>query len=91
MGKLANPAATIADYEFSTLNCDPSTPETVSAIGISAPQDSARHNSQTFGLNFLMADGSVKWLIPAQVSNGPGAARSRSLPSRKMVKTFAVK
>ena len=87
---LTNPAATVELYEFSTLNCDPSTPETVSATGLSAPQDSTRHTSD-FGLNFLMADGGTKWLLPAQVSNGQGAVSPKMLPSGKMVRTFAVK
>lgn len=86
-----NPSATIMLYEFSTLNCNPSTPETVSATGTSAPQDSTRHDPTTFRLNFLAADGSVKWLFPAQVSNGPGAVSPSTLPLRKIIRTFAVK
>ena len=88
--KLAEPATTVEGYEFSTLNCNPSTPETVSATGTSAPQNSTRHNSD-FGLNFLLADGHVQWLLPAQVSNGPGAVRPKTLPSGKMIRTFAVR
>ena len=88
---LTNPAATIELYEFSTLSCDPSQPEAVSATGLQAPQDSARHDPNTFGLKFLMADGQVKRLLPAQVSNGPGAVSPKFLPSGKIVRTFAVK
>ncbi len=84
-------SATVALYEFTTLNCDPSQPEAVSATGLSAPQNSTRHDPKTFGLNFLMADGSVKWLFPAQVSDGPGAVSPKSLPSGKIIRTFAVK
>ncbi len=91
INRMADPAATVALYEFSTLNCDPSTPETVSATGLSAPQDSARHDPKTFGLNFLMIDGHTQWLLPAQVSHGPGAVSPKTLPSGKMVRTFAVK
>ena len=90
-GKLAKPAATVAAYEFTTLNCDPSTPETVSATGTSAPQDSARHDPSAFGLNFLMIDGHVKWLLPAQVSGGVDAVSPKALPQGKVVETFAVK
>ena len=89
--KLASPSATVALYEFSTLNCDPSTPEAVSATGTSAPQDSTRHDPTTFALNFVLADGHVKMLLPAQVSNGPSAVSPKILPSGKIVRTFAVK
>ncbi len=88
---LPNPAATVVLYEFSTLNCDPSTPEAISATGLSAPQDSTRHNPRTFGLNFLMTDGHVKMLLPAQVSGGPGAISPQTLPNGQIVRTFAVK
>jgi prepilin-type processing-associated H-X9-DG protein len=88
---LTNPAATVALYEFTTLNCDPSTPEAVSATGINAPQDSTRHDPKTFGLNFLMTDGHVKMLLPAQVSGGSGAVSPQALPERQIVRTFAVK
>ena len=92
---LTQPAATVELYEFSTLNCDPSTPETVSATGLQAPQDSTRHDSQNtnpqFGLNFLMTDGHVKWLTPEKVSNGPSALSPKALPQGTFVQTFAVK
>jgi len=91
VGKLANPAATIATYEFTTLGCAPSTPEAVSATGLSAPQDSTRHDAKTFGLIFLLTDGHVQWLLPAQVSNGLDAVSPKTLPSGKRVQTFAVK
>lgn len=93
--KLANPAATVELYEFSTLNCDPSTPEAVSATGLSAPQNSTRHDSQNyglkFGLNFLMTDGHARWLTPDKVSGGPNAVSPKTLPSGPLVQTFAVK
>lgn len=90
----ADPAATVALYETTTLNCDPSTSETVSATGLSAPQNSDRHDADTFALWFLAADGHVKWLTPLSVSSGPGA-----LPTRKITQshngpailTFAIK
>jgi len=89
--KLANPIATVELYEFSTLNCDPSTPETVSATGLNAPQDSPRHDSENYSLNFLMTDGHVKWLTPEKVSNGPNAVSPKILPSGTYLQTFAVK
>jgi len=89
------PAATIALYEFTTLNCDPATAETVSATSLSAPQDSRRHDGggpeTAFGLNFLAADGHVKFLTPEQVSGGPNAVHAKGLPSGKVVETFAIK
>ena len=94
-GNMVQPAATVALYEFSTLNCDPSTPEAVSATGLNAPQDSTRHDGEgygpMFGLNFLMTDGHVKWLTPEKVSNGPGAVSPKTLPSGTYLQTFAVK
>ena len=91
LAKFANPAATIALYEFITLGCDPSHPETSSTTGLNAPQDSTRHDSQTFALNFLMADGSAKYLIPGQVSGGLGAISPKKLPQGVVIKTFAGK
>ena len=89
------PAATVALYEATTLNCDPTTAETVSATGLSAPQDSRRHDGggpeTAFGLNFLAADGHVKFLTPEKVSGGPKAVRAKGLPSGKVWETFAVK
>ena len=92
LAALASPAATVELYEFTTPNCDPSTPEAKSATGLSAPQNSTRHDSQTFALNFLAADGHVKRLTPTQVSSGLGA-----LPTRKITRngpallTFSMK
>ena len=89
---LAAPIDTVELYEFTTPNCDPSTPEAVSATGLSASQNSTRHDPQTFALNFLAADGHVKRLTPTQVSSGLGA-----LPTRKITRngpallTFSVK
>ena len=84
-----DPPGTVALYEFTTLNCAPSKLETVSATGLNAPQNSPRHNSQTFALNFLLADGHVKHLSPGQVSGGANAVP----PTRKggYLATFAVK
>lgn len=83
------PAGTVELYEFTTLNCDPSKPETVSATGLTAPQDSARHDPKTFALNFLFVDGHVKLLPPGQVSNGPQAVPPTH--KGKYLATFAVK
>lgn len=92
---LTKPAATVALYEFTTLNCDPSTSEAVSATGLSAPQDSKRHDVGTpqtaYGLNFLAVDGHVKMLTPGQVSGGPSAIRAKTLPQGAYVGTFAIK
>lgn len=88
------PAATVELYETTTLNCDPSTPETISATGLSAPQNSDRHDADTFWLNFLAADGHVRWLTPGQVSSGPGALLTRKIvqsPQGPDVMTFSVK
>jgi len=77
------PAATVELYEFTILNCNPSDGysagpnsslaigpmEMVSATGLAAPQDSKRHDSDTYSLNFLAMDGHVKYLKPAYVSN----------------------
>ena len=88
--KLANPSATIVFYELTTLDCDPSVLETVSATGLDAPQNSIRHSrpQSPFGLNFLLADSHVKYLTPEQVSNGAGAVP----PTNKGIylATFAV-
>ncbi len=92
--KLSNPAATVALYEATTLNCDPSTAETVSGVGLAAPQNSTRHDAQTYTLNFLAADGHVRFLLPAQVSSGPNpqAARTIKVPSTgPVIQTFAIK
>ena len=88
-------AATVALYETTTLNCDPSTLETVSTTGLSAPQDSKRHDGGTpetaYGLYFLAVDGHVKFLKPGQVSGGPNAVHAKMLPQRVYAETFAVK
>ncbi len=89
-GNLALPAATVALYEFSTPNCDPSTPEAISATGLQAPPHSARHLPD-YGLNFLLTDGHVKMLTPEKVSGGPGAVSPKALPSGAFVQTFAAK
>jgi len=89
---LTSPVHTAALYEFTTLNCDPSTPETVSATGLAAPQDSTRYDPQTLALNFLAADGHVKFLKPAQVSSGPGALPTRRITrNRPALLTFAIR
>ncbi len=92
---LPAPNRTVALYEFTTLDCDPAAAETVSAIGLSAPQDSRRHYGSTpqtaYGLNFLAVDGQVKFLTPGQVSGGPQAVRPKTLPQGAVVETFAIK
>ncbi len=92
---IAKPARTVALYEFSTLNCDPAILETNSATGLSAPQNSTRHDrgtpQTTFGLNFLAMDGHVKYLVPNQVSGGRNAVRAKTLPQGAYLETFAIK
>ena len=92
--KLSSPAATVALYETTTLNCDPATAETVSSVGLAAPQNSTRHDAQTYALNFLAADGHVQRLLPAQVSSGPNAQAARTITvphTGPVIETFAVK
>lgn len=93
VNSLADRYRTVALYEFTTLNCDPSTSETNSATGLIAPQDSTRHNGGMvpFGLNFLAADGPVRYLSPHQVSGGPHAVSAKTLPQGAYVETFAIK
>ncbi len=93
LNDLTNLFGTVALYEATTLNCDPATAETVSATGLSAPQDSKRHDSSSFpyGLNFLAADGHVKFLTPEKVSGGPQAVSAKTLPQGAYVETFAIK
>ncbi len=91
---LGTPADTVEFYETTTPNCDPSTPETVSLAGLLAPQNSTRHDADTFGLNYAAVDGHVKYLMPEQVSSGLGALPARTISaghSRPVVLTFAVK
>lgn len=90
---LPAPAVAVELYEFTTLGCNPSTAETVSTTGLSAPQDSKRHDQPNFSyaLNFAFADGHVKYLTPGQISGGPGAVRPKVLPPGKIVGTFAVR
>ena len=85
---LNNPAATVALYELTTLDCDPSALETNSATGLSAPQDSTRHDNHTYTLNFGTADGHVRLLRPWQVSAGGNA---EGLPQGAIIETFAAK
>ncbi len=94
LSKLNNPAATVALYETTTLNCNPATAETVSGVGLAAPQDSYRHDAQTHKLNFLAADGRVQWLLPAQVSSGPNAQAASTIKAPRtgpVIQTFAIK
>lgn len=93
LNDLSTPAATVEFYEFTTLNCDPTTAEAVSGTGLTAPQDSKRHDQPNFqyGLNFLAVDGHAKFLTPEKVSGGPGAVRAKALPQGAYVETFAVK
>lgn len=92
--KLSNPAATVALYEMTTLNCDPATPETVSGVGLAAPQNSTRHDTQTYALNFLAADDHVKFLLPTQLSSGPNAQAASTIKvprTEPVIQTFAIK
>ena len=91
LANLPDPHSTVALYGFTTLNCDPTKAETVSATGLNAPQNSTRHSrSQSpFGLNFLLADGHVKYLSPGQVSNGASAVPPTHIEGYSA--TFAVK
>ncbi len=94
LAQLSNPAATVALYETTTLHCDPATAETVSGVGAAAPQNSTRHDLQTYALNFLAADGHVQRLLPAQVSSGPNAQAARTITVPRtgpVIETFAVK
>ena len=90
---LVRPAATVELYESTTLGCDPSTSETNSVTGRSAPQDSKRHDQSHFpyALNFLAVDGHVKYLTPGQVSGGLNAVHAKALPQGAVVETFALK
>ena len=90
-GQFAVPAYTVALYEETTLNCDPSTPETVSATGLTAPQSSTRHDPLTFGLNYLTVDGHVKMLKPAQISSGLYAVPPKQCDAKGYALTFAAK
>jgi prepilin-type processing-associated H-X9-DG protein len=87
---LFSPNHTVALYEFTTLKCDPSTPEAVSATGLSAPQESTRHSAD-FSLNFLFADGHCKYLTPDKVSGGPTAVSAKAMPQGTYEETFAIK
>jgi len=84
-------AHTVALYEETTLNCDPSTPESNSATGLTAPQGSTRHDPLTFGLNFLAADGHVKMCKPGQISSGLHAVLPKQATAQGYLLTFAVK
>ncbi len=87
----AFPDYSVALYEETTLNCDPSTPETVSATGLTAPQSSARHDSLTLGLNYLAVDGHVKMLKPGQISSGLHAVPPKQATGKGYALTFAIK
>jgi prepilin-type processing-associated H-X9-DG protein len=93
LNNLTAPAATVELYEFPTLGCDPATAETVSATGLSAPQDSKRHDQPNFpyALNFAFADGHVRLLTPEKVSGSINAVRAKALPQGTTVGTFAIK
>ena len=84
-------AYTVALYEETTLYCDPFTPESVSPTGLTAPQDSTRHDPLTFGLNYLAGDGHVKWCTPKQISSGLHAVASHLATKKGYLLTFAVK
>ena len=92
--RFGNPAASVALYETTTLNCDPSTAEAVSGVGLAAPQDSDRHDPQNHSLNFLAVDGHVYFLPPSQISFGPNATPPKTIQNqvgKPISLTFAVK
>ena len=91
LGSFTSPTYSVALYEETTLNCDPSTPETVSATGLTAPQESPRHDPLMFGLNFLVVDGHVKMLKPAQVSSVLYAMPAKQAADKGYLLTFAIK
>ncbi len=81
---LTDASVTMELYEASTLGCDPSLPETVSATGVSVPRNSKRHEIGTYApyllspsyvLNFLFADGHIQTLKPAQIAPGEATFR----------------
>ena len=86
-----SPAHSVAVYEETTLNCDPSIPETVSATGLTAPQSSTRHDPLTFGLNYLAVDGHVRMLKPGQISSGLHAVPPKLATDKGYSLTFAIK
>ena len=86
-----SPAYSVALYEETTSNCDPSTPETVSGTGLTAPQSSTRHDLLTFGLNYLAVDGHVKWFKPAQISSGLHPVSPKQADAKGYLLTFAAK
>lgn len=88
-----DPAATVALYETTTLNCDPAQLETISTTGIEAPQNSTRHESpqSPHGLYFAALDSHVKYLVPSQVSGGPQAVSVKQMPGGIYQETFALK
>ena len=90
-GQFAVPAYTVALYEETTLNCDPSTPESNSATGLTAPQGSTRHDPLTFGLNYLAVDGHVKMLKPGQISSGLYPVSPKQADAKGYLLTFAAK
>ena len=93
LDKFSDAQYTVALYESTTLNCDPSTPETVSMTGLTAPQDSTRHDSiaTTFALNFLAVDGHVRMIKPGQISSGLNAVSPKQAMIRGDMMTFAIK
>ena len=86
-----SPAYSVALCEETTSNCDPSTPESNSATGLTAPQGSTRHDPLTFGLNFLAADGHVKMCKPGQIFSGLHAVPPKQASDKGYLLTFAVK
>ena len=93
LARCPNPNSTVAFYEATTLNCDPSHRETVSLTGLMAPQDSTRHASvkSPFGLYFLFLDDHAKYLAPNQVSSGPNAVSIQPVSQGALEATFALK
>lgn len=91
LGDFGDPKYSVTLYETTTLRCDPTKPERVSATGLTAPQDSVRHDPATFALNYLAADGHVKLLMPGQVSSGLHAVPSKKVIAGECVMTFAIR
>jgi len=84
-------AYTVSLYEATTRDCDPSTAEQVSATGLTAPQDSLRHDRATFALNYLANDGHVRWLKPAQISSGLHPVSIHQAKAGPFMMTFSLK
>jgi len=89
VAKFTNPSSTVVLYELTTINCDPSIHESISAMGMTAPQNDPRHDRNKFALNFLSVDGHVKYLRPAAISSGPNPVKPKPDMGNGYVMTFA--